>query len=446
MSDPIIQVEHLSKRYHIGARERYRTLRDAVVDAFAAPLRRLRSFGRSSHRSAETIWALKDVSFQVHRGDVLGIIGPNGAGKSTLLKILSRITEPTEGRAVLYGRTGSLLEVGTGFHPELTGRENIFLSGAILGMTRREIRARFDEIVDFSGVEKFLDTPVKRYSSGMHVRLGFAVAAHMRPEILLVDEVLAVGDAEFQKRCLGKMQEVSEGGRTVLFVSHNMAAVARLCGKALLLTGGTCRHWDDVSGAIAHYLRSGGGGVASYADLRDAPGWQPKRQVVLTSVSTHRLDGREACGFNTGDGMLIRVGFCLDEWIPAYCQVNFMDSMGQRVMSVRSTHAGPPLELSGDGCIECVVPDIRLAGGEYSLMLEIGREFPHAEWLDCVPDAIRLRVALGDYLRGFELARGQGVLAQRSSWSVLAATSTPIRAEGTHGLREPHTEYGRLVG
>src|SRR5437016_3408859 len=233
MSKPIISVEGLGKMYHLGHRARRNTsFRDAVASSLAAPLRKLRG---NSNGQNDAFWALKDVNFEVARGEVVGVIGANGAGKSTLLKILSRITEPTEGRVVLRGRVASLLEVGTGFHPELTGRENIYLNGAILGMTRTEIRKKFDEIVDFAGVEKFLDTPVKRYSSGMYVRLAFAVAAHLEPEILLVDEVLAVGDAEFQKKCLGKIDEVSrQEGRTVLLVSHNMAAINRLCGRAIL--------------------------------------------------------------------------------------------------------------------------------------------------------------------------------------------------------------------
>jgi len=233
MTDIAIRVENLSKLYHIGrARQRHDTLRDALSAAFRRPA------SRAARREDETLWALRDVSFEVQRGEVVGIIGRNGAGKSTLLKILSRITEPTSGRAEIHGRVGSLLEVGTGFHPELTGRENVYLNGAILGMHRTEIDRKFDEIVAFAEIEKFLDTPVKHYSSGMYVRLAFAVAAHLDPEILLVDEVLAVGDAAFQRKCLGKMDSVGKEGRTVLFVSHNMAAVTNLCDWGLLLDAG----------------------------------------------------------------------------------------------------------------------------------------------------------------------------------------------------------------
>ena len=237
MSDVAIRVEHLSKRYKLGEREPYKSLRDVIARGARAPLRWLGGKNKPAN-SDQYLWALEDVSFEIRQGEAVGIIGRNGAGKSTLLKILSRITKPTRGKAEIYGRVGSLLEVGTGFHPELTGRENIYLNGAILGMKRREIERKFDEIVAFAEIEKFLDTPVKRYSSGMYVRLAFAVAAHLEPEILLVDEVLAVGDAQFQKKCLGKMGEVANLGRTVLFVSHQMDAITRLCQNAIHLDSG----------------------------------------------------------------------------------------------------------------------------------------------------------------------------------------------------------------
>src|SRR5437773_3663572 len=241
MSDIAIKVQGLGKKYLLRhqaqGRSRYKSLRDVLTDKAKSLLRPGGRHGQAKP-TREEFWALKDVSFDIKQGEAVGIIGRNGAGKSTLLKLLSRITEPTTGRFEVEGRVASLLEVGTGFHPELTGRENIFLNGAILGMSGAEIRKKFDEIVAFAEVEKFLDTPVKRYSSGMYVRLAFAVAAHLEPEILVVDEVLAVGDAEFQKKCLGKMQDVARGGRTVLFVSHNMAAVAALCTRAFLLADG----------------------------------------------------------------------------------------------------------------------------------------------------------------------------------------------------------------
>jgi lipopolysaccharide transport system ATP-binding protein len=261
MNDIAIRVESLSKQYHIGgAQKTYTTLRDKLTDAFFAPFRRadklLRGQAAGAAELDETIWALKDISFEIKRGEAVGIIGRNGAGKSTLLKVLSRITEPTEGHADIYGRVGSLLEVGTGFHQELTGRENIYLNGAILGMKRIEIERKFDEIVAFSEVKKFIDTPVKHYSSGMYLRLAFAVAAHLEPEILLVDEVLAVGDAAFQKKCLGKMGDVTQEGRTVLFVSHNMGAINQLCGRALWLDDGQLTLSGPSTDVAAAYLSS----------------------------------------------------------------------------------------------------------------------------------------------------------------------------------------------
>jgi len=259
MTDVAIRCEGLAKQYRIGERESYKTLRDVITDAFASPLRRLRSaLGHSSNGSASSekpnIWALNDVSFEIKRGEVVGIIGRNGAGKSTLLKILSRITEPTDGHADIWGRVGSLLEVGTGFHPELTGRDNIFLNGAILGMRRSEIARKFDEIVAFAEVERFIDTPVKRYSSGMYVRLAFAVAAQMETEILLVDEVLAVGDAQFQKKCFEKFRQISTGGRAILFVSHNMAALRTVCQNAIVLDHGGVIDRGEVNSAVDRYL------------------------------------------------------------------------------------------------------------------------------------------------------------------------------------------------
>ncbi len=288
---PIVRVDKLSKQYVIGAREAaYETIRESITAAVRAPFNRLR--GGNGKRSHETIWALKDVSFEVAPGDVVGIIGRNGAGKSTLLKVLSRITEPTTGRAQLFGRVASLLEVGTGFHAELTGRENIFLNGAILGMKRAEIARKFDQIVDFSELEKFLDTPVKRYSSGMYMRLAFAVASHLEPEILVVDEVLAVGDAQFQKKCLGKMSDVATEGRTVLFVSHNMLAVQSLCKRALWLDGGKVNLDGDAGTVVSSYVNrafeNDGLMEEMWPDRESAPG--------NDAVRLHRIRVRSQAG------------------------------------------------------------------------------------------------------------------------------------------------------
>jgi lipopolysaccharide transport system ATP-binding protein len=279
MSDIAIKVENISKKYYIGSKKvRYKTLRETLSDAFMSPFRRASSLLHGHATGAaeldEMIWALKDVSFEIKRGEVVGIIGRNGAGKSTLLKILSRITEPTTGFAEIHGRVGSLLEVGTGFHNELTGQENIYLNGAILGMKRAEIDRKFDEIVSFAEVERFIDTPVKHYSSGMYLRLAFAVAAHLEPEILLIDEVLAVGDARFQKKCLNKMQDVGQQGRAVLFVSHNMPAVTRLCPRTILLDEGKLIEDGPSPEIVGAYLNSGAGTAAAreWPDLETAPG------------------------------------------------------------------------------------------------------------------------------------------------------------------------------
>jgi lipopolysaccharide transport system ATP-binding protein len=284
MPDWIIKVEDLGKRYrlrHQRERGSYVTLREVVADRFKGLFRP----SRRARPTREDFWALKDVSFEIKRGEVVGIIGRNGAGKSTLLKILSRITAPSEGRVRLRGRVASLLEVGTGFHPELTGRENIFLNGAILGMTRAEIRRKFEEIVVFSEIEKFLDTPVKRYSSGMYVRLAFAVAAHLEPEILVVDEVLAVGDAEFQKKCLGKMQDVATAGRTVLFVSHNIQAVSLLCSRAMLLRAGSLAYAGGVQETIDRYVSTFG----QASDSQELPDRRPgSGEYRYTRVSPTR--------------------------------------------------------------------------------------------------------------------------------------------------------------
>jgi len=295
MTDVAIRVENLSKQYRIGKRERYYALRDTLAGAMSAPFRGLsrlvipRSAGNHP-RSNNTIWALKDVSFEIKEGEVVGIIGRNGAGKSTLLKILSRITKPTEGTAEIHGRVGSLLEVGTGFHPELTGRENIYLNGAILGMRKAEIGRKFDEIVAFAEVEKFIDTPVKHYSSGMYMRLAFAVAAHLEPDVMLVDEVLAVGDAAFQKKCLNKMQDVGQQGRTVLFVSHNIPAITRLCPRTILLDNGKVLRDGPSHQVVSIYLGSGLGTMAAreWPDLNKAPG---NDVVRLCAVRVRTEDG-----------------------------------------------------------------------------------------------------------------------------------------------------------
>lgn len=302
MSTLAISVEGIGKKYRLGKRVRYRTLRDSLSQIVRWPFTRMRS------EPTEPFWALRDVSFTVNKGDIIGIIGRNGAGKSTLLKILSNVTEPTEGQARIWGRLGSLLEVGTGFHPELTGRENIYLSGAILGMPKSEIVRRFDEIVAFAEVERFLDTPAKRYSSGMYLRLAFSVAAHLEPDILVVDEVLAVGDANFQKKCLGKMEAVGREGRTVLFVSHSMPTVLRLCRRAMLLENGKQVQAGGPHEVVSAYLNAGTGttGERIWSDPKTAPGNNVAR---LRAVRVRNVEGQVVDSIDIRQSVWIEVDF-----------------------------------------------------------------------------------------------------------------------------------------
>jgi lipopolysaccharide transport system ATP-binding protein len=370
MSDIAIQVENISKLYQIGrAQVQHDTLRDALVD-------RLKHLGRRRPPDdpSDHIWALKDVSFDVKQGEVMGIVGRNGAGKSTLLKILSRVTEPTEGRALIHGRVGSLLEVGTGFHPELTGRENIYLNGAILGMRREEIERKFDEIVAFAEVEKFLDTPVKRYSSGMYVRLAFAVAAHLEPEILVVDEVLAVGDAGFQKKCLGKMEEVSQAGRTVLFVSHNMAAIEALCNRCVALINGRVTQVGQSTDVIRKYLSRivDTGRSQGLGQRTDRLG---SGQVRYTNVRFLDKAGQEITQLVMGEPLTIEAQFEVHESIrePIFGFL-IANEMGQTVVRAysRESYHGPTPSLDKSGTVCCHFSQLPLMYGQYNLRLWLG--------------------------------------------------------------------------
>jgi lipopolysaccharide transport system ATP-binding protein len=329
-----IEAHELSKRYRIGQMQAaYGTLRDSMTNV----ARRLT--GKVEEHQPEEIWALRDVSFSVREGEVLGVIGRNGAGKSTLLKVLTRITTPTSGHAVIRGRVGSLLEVGTGFNPELTGRENVFLNGSILGMKRREIQRKLDEIVEFSGIERFLDTPVKRYSSGMYVRLAFSIAAHLEPEILLVDEVLAVGDAEFQQRCLGRMEDLSGTGRTVLFVSHNMQAINQLCDRAIWLEGGQILEDGESAEVITRYLHSayGSGSQISWPDDETAPG---DDLVKLLSVRVVDEDGETVSTADVRRTIGIETRFrVLDDAPPVFAKIKVHDRNGDVAFNAMDTAA-----------------------------------------------------------------------------------------------------------
>jgi lipopolysaccharide transport system ATP-binding protein len=355
-----IRVEKLGKRYRVACNQHsgrfpYRTLRDSIVDAVKAPFRRL--FNGHKPASTEEFWALNDVSFEVKPGEVIGIIGRNGAGKSTLLKILSRITKPTNGRVEINGRVGSLLEIGTGFHPELTGRENVYLNGSILGMSKWEIDRKFDEIVSFAEVEEFLDTPVKRYSSGMYVRLAFAVSAHLEPEILIVDEVLAVGDVQFQKKCLGKMSDVGKAGRTVLFVSHNMAALQNLCQNAVILHKGSVVARGTVNEMIKVYVQMQSVDTFSLTDFSNRVG---NRDVIFTSFRIEDEDGRAIQLAHSGQDVTLVFGYtCTLK--PGHKPVNVGFGLhaptGERLVVLYTSHTGEEFEmLPPNGEFRCRIP------------------------------------------------------------------------------------------
>jgi len=377
MSDIAISVESLSKAYRIGLKEEIPdSLMVAAVGWVKAPLRnlqrlrRLNTFNMASNSSAQAeeddiIWALKDVSFEVQRGEVVGIIGGNGAGKSTLLKILSRITEPTAGRAVIQGHVSSLLEVGTGFHPELTGRENIYMNGTILGMTKREIDHNFEEIVEFAGVGRFLDTPVKRYSSGMKVRLAFAVAAHLEPEILIIDEVLAVGDEEFQKKCMGKMREVAKGGRTVLFVSHNMAAIRALCDSAAMLENGTLALRGAVDSTVDSYLSR----ATSTFDESNADGSVSSRTFKVYSVTAKSCDHDHIRTYDTVDIMLEFSARRQIETPSVYFSVFSPDGTRLSALETRNFSRLPPIQPDTPTTLGFRVTNFPLLPGRYTIQV-----------------------------------------------------------------------------
>jgi len=377
MESPSITVEDLSKQYHLGEHTAsYRTLRESIATMTRASIGRLLTArkGRES-RAAPSIWALKDVSLQIQPGEVVGIIGRNGAGKTTLLKILSRITEPTTGRVTLLGRVGSLLEVGTGFHPELTGRENIYLNGAILGMRRREIDRKFDLIVEFAEVARFIDTPVKRYSSGMYTRLAFSVAAHMEPEILLVDEVLAVGDLAFQKRCIGKMNEIAGAGRTVMFVSHNLQAVRNLCPRTVLLEQGRVESDAETSVTIDRFnelLRTQR--VDEDTALHVPQYRRGSGRVRFSKIEIVDQDGDPRFHFEMGESVRFRLGYSVHQEVPELVtSIGLRSALsGEFVTSVKHTLSATPLENGESRSVTIECPDIPIRPGQYPLYFWLG--------------------------------------------------------------------------
>ena len=446
---PAVRVEDLGKRYRIddaGPRAAYRSLREDLMHALAAPLRLLRR-GAAPRRGE--FWALKGVGFEMQPGQALGVVGRNGAGKSTLLKILARVAKPTTGRAELRGRVGSLLEVGAGFHPELTGRENVYLNGAILGMKRAEIARKFDDIVAFAEVERFVDTPVKRYSSGMYTRLAFAVAAHLEPEILVIDEALAVGDAAFQKKCLQKMGDVAGEGRTVLFVSHNMAAVRAVCGRALLLDGGEVKRVGPVAEVLAEYLRADEAPpVTPLASRCDRQGDGRFRFEEFRVLDAH---GRPAGRAVTGEDcyFLLRLstpppGSPMPS--PLDVAIVVRDFEGRRLTEVSShfTSSSPrtPAEAR-EVC--CLVPRLPLLAGQYRIDLWCGTL---SETQDSILDAAVLRVDAGNYFRNYEDARlptaeRQGPVMIPQRWNVRPPSDPPVRS--SHATANGHAPRKTLT-
>lgn len=393
MPTPVISIEGLGKAYMLGAQaEKYPTFRDAIVAAAKSPFERFRRLsGRMDEQNL--FWALKDASFEVQRGEVVALIGRNGSGKSTLLKILSRIIDPTQGQARLRGRVASLLEVGTGFHAELSGRENIYLNGAMLGMRKSEIDRKFDQIVAFAETEKFLDTPVKRYSSGMYVRLAFAVAAHLEPEILFVDEVLAVGDAEFQKKCLGRMQEVAEGeGRTILFVSHNMAAVRRLCNRAVHLSAGKVVAVGPTEEIVKDYLSSstGHGGRTAVGDRVRGPGLT---RIITGFACRPAKQSQSLC---SGGSVMFELECDLPQTLRnAAIGIHIDSDQGARLLSFNTRCEVGFLTLqAGRQTFRCHIDNLPLAPGRYNVDLTI---FSTGKPMDWVEDAAVLDIEFSDY-------------------------------------------------
>jgi lipopolysaccharide transport system ATP-binding protein len=416
MSDIALRTVALSKRYTIGGeRDTYRTLRDTLVHAAKRPLERIRHPGAATHTSTD-LWALKNVDLEVRIGEALGVIGRNGSGKTTLLKVLSHITEPTEGRVEIRGRVASLLEVGTGFHPELTGRENIQLNGAILGMTRVEIKKKFDQIVEFSEIGRFLDTPVKRYSSGMYVRLAFAVAAHLDPEILVVDEVLAVGDAAFQKKCVGKMEDIAGHGRTVLFVSHNMQAITSLCDRAIQIEAGQVVNSGPADAIVAEYLaQQADTGASVIWDSGSGPGDEEARLV-----SVQVLDDRDTIAplVSTDAPFHVRMEIDLGR-VDEALTVGFDLVAADGAVVMRSFHTDgppehwPPLHL-GLNALTCTVPAGLLNDGRYFVMPRVSLYC--VRWIVHADSVVSFEVHRDPGLSPYALTSRPGTVAPTLEW------------------------------
>jgi lipopolysaccharide transport system ATP-binding protein len=424
MSEIAIKVQHLGKQYRLGGKQAsYSTFRETLVNAAANPLLWLKGERKTDQN---TFWALDDVSFEVNQGDAIGIIGRNGAGKSTLLKILSRITSPTRGRVDIYGRVGTLLEVGTGFHPELSGRENIYLNGAILGMSRIEIARKFDEIVAFSEIERFLDTPVKHYSSGMYVRLAFAVAAHLEPEILVVDEVLAVGDAAFQKKCLGKMGDVAHEGRTVLFVSHNMTAIQNLCKNCIFIDKGKINTIGPTEGIVKQYLL----GISNdnhhksetnpgIVNLNDRINHYRPGEIIINKISLLDTNGEFRDIFQMGQKMVIRVDIQnLGEFRDSMIGITIKSETDQWLASINTGMNGEfkDEERNAREQATLVIPHLPFTPNTYWISISAGNKL---ERFDYVDRAISFNVLESDvYGTGYQVTNNYGLIFLNGKWII----------------------------
>ena len=435
-SDVVIRAEGIGKRYASA----HRTADGPISSRIAAHLKEFLPFMQMS--ADDHFWALKDVDFEVRRGEILGIVGRNGSGKSTLLKILAGVTLPTAGRVAIKGQVGSLLEVGTGFHPDMTGRENVYFSGALLGIERNEIRAKFDEIVDFSGLEEFIDMPVKRYSSGMYVRLAFSVASMLRADILILDEVMAVGDAAFREKSQGVIERSAREGQSILFVSHNTKAVTSLCQTGLVLEKGECIFRGDAKSAVQCYLQSlyhldFGNPTDSDAfhDLSRKPRLYPPVREVLCWMSTHSEDGTASAEFVTGQAARFRIGFRGARERNSYMSVLIHNGFGDRVATLSSTHPDSRPVMQGDGYVECRVDDLRLGEGLYHIMVDYGTCVEGRSdfiSMDCVANAGTIRVSLDGYVKGTGLDAYQGA-AHRSEWKAIAEAGS-IAAEASRAV------------
>ena len=422
MPKTVIQFNKLGKSYMIGHRgtdQRYLALRDVIGESLQKLWSRIRHPEYYTHENLEEFWALKDIDLEVKEGDRVGIIGRNGAGKTTLLKVLSRITEPTAGRIKVKGRVASLLEVGTGFHPELTGRENIYLNGAILGMTRSEIKRKYDEIVDFAGVEQFLDTPVKRFSSGMHVRLGFSVAAHLEPEILVVDEVLAVGDASFQKKCIGKMSSVAKEGRTILFVSHQMQAITNLCNRAILLDSGKIVGQGDTNDVVEKYLEEKSiGEIASISSRKDRRG-NGHLKVIDTWIENDRKQKTKQVqtgarisicakyqAVNTDGINAVKVAFAL----------NTIQNIQVSDLSSETTGDELGLHDSAVGIIRCTIEKLPVNVGIYTYNIMVRDQ--NRDVIDNISEAGKFNVVEGDYFGTGKITLSDRLIMMEHKWGI----------------------------